>query len=550
MYLKKLWIQSPLSFITVIVLTVGLLLSLVASQGRQDVRQRAAGDVLVGYQTWNGSLDSFNNNKLTATQVMTAADGGTLQSMSVYVGAVDSVPNNHARVAIYSDNGNNAPGTLLGESNSKVLTANSWNTMLLSNVTITATTKYWLAFTLDGGATQIGRGSGTGNTASIVPSTYGTWPTSFGFPPSQTETKPYAIYMTYTGATATPTNTPTPTPAGPISQGALPSHLDAGPAKVYVNNLILGAQYRIVVSGTFLFSNITSPILTSDAQWNDIGSTPLCYCLQTDSIFWNGNRFLRAQDGGAVKPDHTYTFLWTADSTQLEMYIGDSKYTDNSGALNYAMYLKALPSPTPTNTPTPTPTNTPTPLPTATPTPVPTTKFSVDLLLHGLGKAGDSANPGNGGNANLLHTQRSVSIDVFNSQNQLLLSKQGTVTFNPTSGSFIGTIDMGTTLTSGLSTVKIKTNQFLKALVPGIQTITVNVTNKLPQTTLISGDINNDNVVNIADYNILIGCYSDFLPPVACSTGNAAMADLTDDGSVNQFDYNLFLRELTNIGGQ
>jgi hypothetical protein len=31
---------------------------------------------------------------------------------------------------------------------------------------------------------------------------------------------------------------------------------------------------------------------------------------------------------------------------------------------------------------------------------------------------------------------------------------------------------------------------------------------------------------------------------------NEVRADLTDDGNVNQFDYNLFIRELTNLGGQ
>jgi hypothetical protein len=109
---------------------------------------------------------------------------------------------------------------------------------------------------------------------------------------------------------------------------------------------------------------------------------------------------------------------------------------------------------------------------------------------------------------------------------------------------------MGTSLLSGVYTVKIKADQFLRVLIPGIQTITAGSTAQIPTTTLISGDINNDNAVNILDYNILMGCYSDFLPASNCNSVDAVRADITDDGNVDQFDYNLFLRELTNIGGQ
>jgi len=47
----------------------------------------------------------------------------------------------------------------------------------------------------------------------------------------------------------------------------------------------------------------------------------------------------------------------------------------------------------------------------------------------------------------------------------------------------------------------------------------------------------------------LMGCYSDFLPPVSCQAVYQAPSDLTDDGNVNQFDYNLFLREISTQPG-
>jgi hypothetical protein len=109
---------------------------------------------------------------------------------------------------------------------------------------------------------------------------------------------------------------------------------------------------------------------------------------------------------------------------------------------------------------------------------------------------------------------------------------------------------MGTSLSTGVYTVKVKSPQFLRTLVPGIQNITAGTSNQMPVTILVNGDINGDNTLNILDYNILMGCYSDFLPPASCTPANEELSDLDDDLFVNQFDYNLFLRELTNRDGQ
>ncbi len=194
-------------------------------------------------------------------------------------------------------------------------------------------------------------------------------------------------------------------------------------------------------------------------------------------------------------------------------------------------------------------------LPTPTVTPVPTsvpgaTKIQLQLFLHGIGKGGDNANTTATGNFSLMHPQRQVTIDLYNGQNQLLLSKAGTVSFVSTLGGFTGIVDMGTTVTTGNYLVKIKSPQYLTTLVNGIQTIAKGATFQLPKTTLISGDISNDNTINVLDFNILTGCYSDLTPAQNCTAASKLAADLNDDGNVNQFDYNLFIRELTTRGGQ
>jgi hypothetical protein len=213
-------------------------------------------------------------------------------------------------------------------------------------------------------------------------------------------------------------------------------------------------------------------------------------------------------------------------------------------------------TPTPTQSPnpsSPSPTQAITPAPTAIVPTIPpgNTSLLLTLLLHGLGKGGDNSNANGGGTANPLRTQRNVSVEIFNSQNQLTFTKQATVKFNQTAGNFTGIVDLGTTIPTGNYTVKVKTDQFLKKLVPLIQPITQGQNTTLPQITLISGDMNNDNRIDALDYNILIDCYSDITPAKNCSDQVKKLtADITDDGAVNQFDYNLFLRELTNISGE
>ncbi len=217
----------------------------------------------------------------------------------------------------------------------------------------------------------------------------------------------------------------------------------------------------------------------------------------------------------------------------------------------YGGWCGFTPTSAPTNFPTAIPTARPTDIPVPTDTPAPgSTVLAFSLSLHGIGTGGDSANPSSLGNQNPLHDSRDVTVDVYDVQNQLVVSQQGSMQYNSNSGKFDGSVNLGTNFSTGLYTVKVKTDQYLRTLFPGIQSISSGQTTTLPLVTLVTGDLNNDNAINIVDYNILIGCYSDLLPATDCNATNNVLADITDDGHVNQFDYNLFLRELTNIGGQ
>ena len=175
------------------------------------------------------------------------------------------------------------------------------------------------------------------------------------------------------------------------------------------------------------------------------------------------------------------------------------------------------------------------------------TRFTITAFMHGLGNSGDNPNPTahSLSNKNPLHKARSIVVELFDATDKLVATKSSTVTYAASQGNFTGTVDMGTLINTGTYIIKIKSPQYLKKRAPGIQTVQAGQATTLPALTFVTGDIKSDNVLNILDYNIIIGCYSDFAPALSCTAEQKLASDLTDDGKVNQFDYNLFLRDLS-----
>jgi hypothetical protein len=77
--------------------------------------------------------------------------------------------------------------------------------------------------------------------------------------------------------------------------------------------------------------------------------------------------------------------------------------------------------------------------------------------------------------------------------------------------------------------------------VTGGQTIAI------PAFALVAGDVDGDGrVTSSSDYRIIVDCVSGFTPAKNCAdAAKKQAADITDDGNVNEFDLNLFLRELS-----
>lgn len=188
------------------------------------------------------------------------------------------------------------------------------------------------------------------------------------------------------------------------------------------------------------------------------------------------------------------------------------------------------------------------------------TTLKLDLLLHGVGSAGDNPNPDSSlSNKNPLHPRRNFDITIIDSNNQTVKNTTGSIIYNAGSGNFTGTVDLGPSFPTGNYNIKIKSDRYLRKMTPGIINIETMKENNIPQTALVAGDIKTDNVLNVLDYNILRDCGYGEIEPLPLEDPNAvyntknckshesyrANIDLDDNGIINSPDYNLFLRELS-----
>ena len=195
--------------------------------------------------------------------------------------------------------------------------------------------------------------------------------------------------------------------------------------------------------------------------------------------------------------------------------------------------------------------------------PIPTitgTALNFNILLDGVGAAGDNPNPtaNSLSNKNPLHPERTLNVEVFDTNNQLVASSAAPITYASASGTFVGVVGLPSTVQTGNYSIKVQTDRYLRKLIPGIQQIIANQSAQVAPVRLITGDTNNDDVLNVLDYNALLDCGYGQLNPLpindpnstfnspACQVHQPAVdVDLNDDGIVNSTDYNLFLRELS-----
>jgi len=156
---------------------------------------------VLGLSTVGSVLDSGDSNYLNGSKVTVGGTSVSVTGISVYVGTVDTAPNNQYQVGIYTDQ-NGTPGTLVASSTSGTLTPNAWNTRPLA-APLQANTSYWLMYNTNGRSAAVNNmyykassaGQGAYSKSKVA---FGSWPTPFG-----AATLTNGVYSLYT-TTVTP----------------------------------------------------------------------------------------------------------------------------------------------------------------------------------------------------------------------------------------------------------------------------------------------------------------------------------------------------------
>ena len=346
----------------------------------------------------------------------------------------------------------------------------------------------------------------------------------------------------------------------PASTSSAPHSINLGqefPVDVIVtpvDDLISLAKLEINYDPAKITLSPTNPILVNAAAFPQIIEGPVYTNGKIQlvvSIGFDRTRVIQAETKVL-----TINFKANSSIDQTQVFFGTnsglySLGTDDSSNLSVLssttpLYVKVNAGPTPS----PKPTNTPTPTPTSAPASVPTigttTILFNELKLHGLGKGGDSPNPNSAGTLNPLRTTRDLTIEIYDVSSTLITSAKGYMEYTvPTEGVFDGIVELPSTIANGDYLITIRTPYYLGKRLSGSINIVKGQENNVASTALIAGDVNLDNKLSVLDYDIIMGCYSDLSPAKNCDAAKKLAADISDDGKVNQDDYNLFIRELS-----
>jgi uncharacterized protein YkwD len=161
-------------------------------------------------------------------------------------------------------------------------------------------------------------------------------------------------------------------------------------------------------------------------------------------------------------------------------------------------------------------------------------QIAVSVKIFGIGQDG---------NPNPKHRTRKIVASVYDVSNQLVTTGTGFLNYDG-SNYFTGVIHLGK-MSEGAYFVKLVGDNTLQVLAkPEFQNLKVNQVNTIPTVTLYQGDMNNDNILDINDYNAVLPCFQSI--PVCADT---SQIDFNDDGVVDVRDYNLFLNSFEMLHG-
>ncbi len=354
----------------------------------------------------------------------------------------------------------------------------------------------------------------------------------------------------------------------PVSSSTAPITKNVGDTidlDIYVDpgsNLVTFIRYQVTFDTTKLQLSTTEPITLNKAIFSSVEGPVVANGTVAQSVSIGSDPTKAIQKVTKIGTLHFKAIGPTAQ-TPTSIVFGNLTQSLSSAGSDQASQ-NVLSSTTPANIIINGTANTsPQPSIAATSVPQPTisgTSVAFTIILHGIGVGGDNPNPtGNSmSNKNPLHPQRNLAFDVTDTNNNLVASGSAPISFEPNEGFFTGRVGLDKSVPPGNYNIKVKTDGYLRRLVPGIVQIKANEENKLAVTHLVAADTNGDNFLNVIDYNALLDCGYGRVDPLPMSDANAPFntqecqvhkpvinVDVDDNGVINSYDYNLFVRELS-----
>lgn len=288
---------------------------------------------------------------------------------------------------------------------------------------------------------------------------------------------------------------------------------------------------------------------------NNFADIERVYDQANDPSGWSATAYASGEEVQFTLPDTLQNFdarQWRVFAYNGEAWSISSDIQSFSVSRHHWTYLPVIkggslsgPVPNPTPQPTPTPFPTPTATPSIpTPNPRPMTNLAVQIYFQGR-KASD---PVLGGH--------NIPVRV------VIRKLDGTVLYSmddvPVVSSPIASQDYGTFILNSLEGFNININQTYEILITGKMHLTrkwtftphqASETLNLSADQLWAGDINNDNVVNLADYDLFIVEYTKSRNGEPVSTDPNSLSyksDLNGDKKVSLEDYAIFIDSYNN----
>lgn len=141
-------------------------------------------------------------------------------------------------------------------------------------------------------------------------------------------------------------------------------------------------------------------------------------------------------------------------------------------------------------------------------------------------------------NKTVKEPNRQVQIQLVRAGSTTPITASGTLAFN---GSAYAGYVIVPSVTAGSYQIKARLNNTLYKVIPGIYTIQDQSSINTSPVALNSGDVNQDNRIDLFDYNIILGCVQ---KKSSCTQTFRSLSDLDSNGVVEAEDYNIFLTQL------